>query len=291
MLKPIGLKKRMLNQIKFIECNDLEIIVSIEGQVVEKHPFYYPAIVLMYARKGKLILEIDKQTETLETGNFLLINRYVHGFMRKSWTVEEGEANMYAFIFHQSFLEKVKKQFPQYSKSSTNEIKSTYLLPPNPILSGLFESIASYIREEQALDTHLVALKTMEAMMGILNFHPECHPLFFQAINNEKVDLQQLIENNYMYNIPLSKLAELSGRSLSTFSRDFKVLYDESPHRWIRKRRLLKAQEWLLNTNKKPVEFYMELGFESLAHFSRAFKKEFGVTLTEFRKGNHSELK
>lgn len=281
----------MLNQIKFIECNDLEIIVSIEGQAVDKHPFYYPAIVLIYARKGKLILEVDKRTETVETGNSILINKYVHGFMRKSWTVEEGQANMYAFIFHQSFVEKVKKRFHQHAGSTTNGIEATYVLPPNPILTGLFESIASYIRNEQALDPHLVELKTMEAMMGILNFHPECHPLFFQEANQEKVDLQQLIENNYMYNLPLNKLAELSGRSLSTFSRDFKAIYKESPHRWIRKRRLLKAQELLLNTNRKPVEFYMELGFESLAHFSRAFKKEFGITLTEFRKSNHSELK
>lgn len=281
----------MLNQIKFIECNDLEIIVSIEGQAVDKHPFYYPAIVLIYARKGKLILEVDKRTETVETGNSILINKYVHGFMRKSWTVEEGQANMYAFIFHQSFVEKVKKRFHQHAGSMTNGTENTYVLPPNPILTGLFESIASYIRNEQALDPHLVELKTMEAMMGILNFHPECHPLFFQEANQEKVDLQQLIENNYMYNLPLNKLAELSGRSLSTFSRDFKAIYKESPHRWIRKRRLLKAQELLLNTNRKPVEFYMELGFESLAHFSRAFKKEFGITLTEFRKSNHSELK
>lgn len=281
----------MLNQIKFIECNDLEIIVSIEGQVVDKHPFYYPAIVLLYARKGKLILDIDKRTETVETGNFLLINRYVHGFMRKSWTLEEGEANMYAFVFHQRFVEKVKKQFTRHSKSATNDTKAIYILPPNPILSGLFDSITSYIHQEQVLDTHLVELKTMEAMMGILNFHPECHPLFFQENNEKKVDLQQLIEHNYMYNLPLSKLAELSGRSLSTFSRDFRAIYNESPHRWIRKRRLLKAQELLLNTNRKPVEFYLELGFESLAHFSRAFKKEFGMTLTEFRKSNHSALK
>lgn len=281
----------MINQIKYINCNDLEIVASVEGQVVEKHPFYYPAIVLLYVKKGAIHLELDKRNEMVERGNFLLINKYTNGFMHKSWTVEEREAKVYALIFHQKFIEKVKQQFIQNSVSANEEIRSTYILPPNHILRGLFDSILRYIDQEQELDTNLVELKTLEAMMGILNFHPECYPLFQQEYDQEKIDLRQLVENNYMYNVPLSKLAELSRRSLSTFSRDFKAIYGESPHRWIRKRRLLKAKDLLLNTNRKPVEFYMEIGFESLAHFSRAFKKEFGITLTDFRKNNRSKIK
>ncbi|MEM7104690.1 MAG: AraC family transcriptional regulator [Bacteroidota bacterium] len=283
--------RKSANQIKFINCGDLEIMVSIEGQAVEKHPYYYPAIVLLYAKKGTIVLEADKTIKKVPAGNFLLINRFSTGFMHKTWTAEEGEANVFAFVFHQEFVKKVRQQFSTNDTDRNIEVQSTYILPPNPILSGLFDSIFNYIQQEQTLDTSLVELKTMEAMMGVLNYHPECHNIFLTERPDEKLDLQQLVESNYMYNVPLSKLAQLSGRSLSTFSRDFKAIFNDSPHRWIRKRRLIKAKEMLLNTNRKPVEFYMELGFESLAHFSRVFKKEFGVTLTEFRKNNYSKLK
>ena len=37
-----------------------------------------------------------------------------------------------------------------------------------------------------------------------------------------KVDLINFMERNYMFNMPLEKLGYLSGRSLSTFNRDFK---------------------------------------------------------------------
>lgn len=279
----------MQNQIKFINCNDLEIVISIEGQIIEKHPFYYPAIVLVYVKKGVLFVELDNQTKTVERGNFLLINKHTHGFMHKAWTEEEGEAKVYVFIFQQKFIEQVKQQFHN-NASSDERVQPIYILPPNHILSGLFDSILIYIQQEEELDTNLVTLKTLEAMMGILNYHPECHHVFLQEQQDEKINLQTLIENNYTFNVPLAKLAELSGRSLSTFSRDFKAIYHESPHRWIRKRRLLKAKELLLNTNRKPVEFYLELGFESIAHFSRVFKKEFGMTMTEFRKKNHSQI-
>jgi AraC-like DNA-binding protein len=34
------------------------------------------------------------------------------------------------------------------------------------------------------------------------------------------------------------------------------------------------------NQSLKPTDFYLELGFESLSHFSVAFKKEFGIVPT-----------
>lgn len=280
----------MVNQIKYIDCEDLKVMASIEGQTQNKHPFYQPAIVLFYIKKGTMIVETDGQTERVTKGNFLLLNRYSHGFMEKSWTPEEGNAHVFAFAFHQRFIEKVKNQFPE-KLSNYQAVKSTYVLPPNHVLKGLFDSLFGYIQQKGPLDTSLIELKTLEGMMGVLNFHPECHPVFNQELSSEKVNLPQLIENNYMYNISLKDLADLSGRSLSTFSRDFKAIYKESPHRWIRKRRLIRAKELLLNTNRKPIEFYLDLGFESLAHFSRAFKKEFGMTLTDYRKNNQSRIK
>jgi AraC-like DNA-binding protein len=36
----------------------------------------------------------------------------------------------------------------------------------------------------------------------------------------------------------------------------------------------------LTEKKKKPVEVYLEVGFEDLSHFSYAFKKQFGYTPT-----------
>jgi AraC-like DNA-binding protein len=49
----------------------------------------------------------------------------------------------------------------------------------------------------------------------------------------------------------------------------------------------LASQEKVVNSpliaiikKKKPVEVYLETGFENLSHFSYAFKKQFGMTPT-----------
>ncbi|WP_165759116.1 helix-turn-helix domain-containing protein [Niastella yeongjuensis] len=85
------------------------------------------------------------------------------------------------------------------------------------------------------------------------------------------------MERNFRFNIPISKFAELSGRSLSTFQRDFKKEFGMTANTWLRKRRLQAASQ-LLKENKKPSDIYLSLGFEDLSHFSRSYKQEFNVS-------------
>jgi AraC-like DNA-binding protein len=68
----------------------------------------------------------------------------------------------------------------------------------------------------------------------------------------------------------------LTGRSLTTFKRDFDTIYGVTPLRWLIKKRLELAHYMLLENRQKPVEVYREVGFEDLSHFSYAFKKQFG---------------
>ncbi|MFK7934411.1 MAG: helix-turn-helix transcriptional regulator [Saprospiraceae bacterium] len=278
----------MDKQIKYVHCDDLEVMVSFEGQITERHPFYFGSILLLYMQKGTLHVELEDRKMEIGRGNFALLNRFTSGIMYKTWTAAEGEAQMYAFALRDNFIEQVKQQDRLRSSLTAVKMEPIYILPTNPILQGLFASIINYLNAEQVIDKQLLEIKTLEALLGILKFHPECQSIFQQDFSDQRVDLRQFMEVNYMHNIPLSMFAKQSGRSLSTFCREFKSIYQETPHRWLQKRRLREARTILSHSNLKPSEFYLRLGFESLAHFSRAFKNEFGVTLTSFRKSNSS---
>ena len=97
----------------------------------------------------------------------------------------------------------------------------------------------------------------------------------------EKIDLEAYMNRNYKFNVSLERFAYLTGRSLSSFKRDFKQIFRESPSRWLTKRRLQEAHFLILKKARKPVDFYLDLGFEDLSHFSFAFKKEFGYSPSE----------
>ena len=86
-----------------------------------------------------------------------------------------------------------------------------------------------------------------------------------------------------MFNMPLDKFGYLTGRSLTTFKRDFKKAFNTTPQTWLTQKRLELAHYQLMQKKRKPVEVYLETGFENLSHFSFAFKKHFGYAPTEVR--------
>jgi AraC-like DNA-binding protein len=81
--------------------------------------------------------------------------------------------------------------------------------------------------------------------------------------------------------MPLEKFGYLTGRSLTTFKRDFKKVFATTPQRWLTKKRLDLAHYQFVEKKGKPIEVCYEVGFENLSHFSFAFKKQFGYTPTE----------
>jgi len=84
-----------------------------------------------------------------------------------------------------------------------------------------------------------------------------------------------------IYNLPVEKFAQLTGRSLAGFKRDFQKIFDMSPRHWLQQKRLSEAMHLIEKKRKKPSAIYLDLGFESLAHFSASFKKKYGKAPTE----------
>jgi len=96
-----------------------------------------------------------------------------------------------------------------------------------------------------------------------------------------KIDLVSYMEKNFMFNLPLEKFGYLTGRSLTTFKRDFSKAFNTTPQRWLTQKRLELAHYHFVEKKKKPIDVCYEVGFENLSHFSFAFKKQYGYSPTE----------
>ncbi|RZK75421.1 MAG: AraC family transcriptional regulator, partial [Pedobacter sp.] len=91
-----------------------------------------------------------------------------------------------------------------------------------------------------------------------------------------KIDLERFMISNFKFNVPVDKFAQLTGRSLAGFKRDFQKTFGTSPRHWLQEKRLMEAKHLLESKHQKASAIYLELGFESLSHFSHSFKKRFG---------------
>lgn len=124
---------------------------------------------------------------------------------------------------------------------------------------------------------HLAEIKTYEAI-ELLFRHGKLANLLLDFTTPNKIDLEAFMNQNYIYNIPMSKFALLTGRSLATFKRDFKKVFHSSPNKWIIQKWLERAHFLIAKQKKTPATVYNDVGFENFSHFSTAFKKRFGYS-------------
>ncbi len=150
-------------------------------------------------------------------------------------------------------------------------------LPPDPFLEGFFHSLLPYFDQPGRLNNQLSELKTKEAIELLLQHNPQLRDFLFDFSEPHKINLEAFMNQNYMYNVPVSKFAQLTGRSLAGFKRDFEKIFHAPPRQWLLQKRLSEAYYLIREKGRKPSDVYLDVGFENLSHFSFAFKKTYGV--------------
>jgi len=155
------------------------------------------------------------------------------------------------------------------------------VIPGNDFLQGYFHSIVPYARRSGAAMTdEMGILKVKEGVRLLLLALPELRNFLFDFSDPYKIDLEKFMLTNYQFNVPVEKFAQLTGRSLAAFKRDFQKTFGSAPRQWLLEKRLEAAKYLIQDKHQKPSAIYLDLGFESLSHFSRSFKKRFGMPPT-----------
>jgi DNA-binding response OmpR family regulator len=85
----------------------------------------------------------------------------------------------------------------------------------------------------------------------------------------------------------VEKLAEQVNMSVSQLSRKLNALVDQPPGQLIRSLRLQRAADLLKQNAGTVAEICYKVGFNDQAYFSRAFKKQFGSSPTDYKKDTH----
>jgi AraC-like DNA-binding protein len=268
---------------RFLEFDGNRFAAFIESRTENEHTEYMPFNVLYYVQQGQFNVRQKNKLYQIPKGDFCIVRKLTRLSYFKTWDDDEECAIINAMALNDDLIKEVIKELGY--KAPEKEIHEPVInLGNNAILLGLYSSLSLYLGENQAPDKHLIYLKTKEAILGIVQSDPNHLALFYEFSKSVKADLKEFMGHHMTSTLPLDMLADLSGRSLSTFNRDFRKIFNTSPHRWLLKNRLTKAREILLTTDKTSSDVYLDLGFKDLAHFSRSFKKEFGVPPSELVK-------
>lgn len=178
--------------------------------------------------------------------------------------------------------ERLKEFYTKHKfKLTKPHTHKTRKFAPHPLLDSFFASLLPYFELEDELQSTVAALKMEEGITILRSIDKNIDNLLADFSEPGKINLADFMEKHYMFNMSMTKFGYLTGRSLSTFIRDFKKAFHNTPQRWLTEKRLELAHYQLTEKNRKPVDVYLEAGFENLSHFSYAFKKRFGYAPSE----------
>lgn len=255
--------------------------------------FYTNTPCFIYIESGKeVITNYNHHTVTLTSGTSIFLPQ---GLNLHSDFVKETKSlkAMLVFFDNELITEYLKKLNRTTLSATTGKIKkntSEYnvcVLEKSPIFKQFFDSINYKIKEEVYLNNKLQELLHLIA-------HTDKTGAFHALLSSmkqlpPKKNLLHLLDTVETFHLSVNDLAHLSGRSLSSFNRDFKALYNMTAKKWLQSQRMIKAKELLESEVYSVTDVAMMIGYSNVSHFIKSFKDKYGMTPKDIKNTSMSE--
>ena len=236
--------------------------------------------ILVYMYSGELEIREHERGTELHKGECAFIRKdFSVQLTKQAYKGEQFKAIFLMFTdkFLRSFYSRLEKR--HLPKDARRSKVSLYRLPSNrPDIVSLFESMTPYFNSGIRPTDELLKLKMTEGLYILLNTDKNLYASLFDFADPWKIDIMNFMEQHYTNDLSLEEMANYTGRSLSTFKRDFKKISDLSPQKWVIRRRLEAAHALILSGTKKVTDICYYVGFKNLSHFSKAYKGLYGCS-------------
>lgn len=202
---------------------------------------------------------------------------------------DQGQFESWLFFFPddlvQEFLDGLSpkgRDLPHLSQQASlpviayDQSLQVYVQSLLPLLQSVGNQQPSFIR-----------LKLME-LLHLLASGPKGEAFLESLIQlrPRKRNIRSLMESHFDKALRVEDYALLSGRSLSTFIREFKAAFETTPKQWLMARRMEKAAALLREGREDVTSIALAVGYENLSHFIKAFRDQFGDSPKQYMKAH-----
>jgi AraC-like DNA-binding protein len=270
---------------KQFNCKDLMFVYYDCPQFRQRDDvFTHYSCFTFYITGGK---RVHRQSKTWVFGKGSLIFIKKGGFIQELY-LDEGTTAI-AFYIADRYLKQLTQNFRQFYIGKPINNQSTESIIPvevNEMATGFIQTMISFFAQDTP-PTEVVLEERFQEFFYTLLINPANQALvaYLNSLTERpRTSLYEVMEANYIYNLSLEEYARIANRSLATFKREFKKLFDTTPAQWLIQKRLDYALLLLNTTEKSIADIVFESGFENGSHFSRVFKTKFGASPWHYRK-------
>lgn len=242
---------------------------------------------IYYLISGERDYFIENRTYHVKPGNLVLIDKgIIHRTIGESSTGYERAL----FYYDTAFETQMKYMFPNINLFSIFN-KDLHVFALSKKDQAFLEKQIVKIADE-CLNQNENYLQYLEVLyIELLLYINRCiYDSLTQVpqVSNPKfakiTDIIQFINSNYMKKLNLPLITEKFFISTSCFTKTFKEATGFTFVEYLNNLRIKHAQYMLRSTDLSVSEIAEEVGFESVTHFGRVFKKFSGMSPLNFRK-------
>ncbi len=224
----------------------------------------------------------DGEQLVLKAKEMLFIPK--NSFMLSDFQSEHKPLIAFIIFFDQSLIKEFLKKTNGVIKESPSKA-SSFKMPASPHITSYIETLKiTYEKVSPTKELFQTKLLELLFLLDTLD-NKEKLRLFLTAENedNTKRNIKYIMKEHGGTNLSIKDLAVISGRSQSSFIRDFKRQYGCTPNQWLKEQRLEKAHTMIKETSLSITEIGLEIGYENTSHFIKAFKEKYGHTPKQIR--------
>jgi AraC-like DNA-binding protein len=107
-----------------------------------------------------------------------------------------------------------------------------------------------------------------------------------EDLNRRLLRARDAMDRAYAEPLDVRAVASVAHISPAHFSRSFRAVFGETPHRYLQRRRVERAMFLLRETDRSVTDICFDVAFTSLGTFSRTFREIVGETPSGYRRGH-----
>ena len=163
--------------------------------------------------------------------------------------------------------------------------KQSKIVAASDVIAKFIESLGFYFENPELVTEDILELKIKELVLLLIKTKnvDSILELITDLYAPRTVQLKKVIDTHLYSNLSVDELAKLSNLSLSSFKREFKKTYNDSPQSYINHKKLEKAQALLQSTDLSISDIAYDIGFNDPQYFTRLFTKNIGESPSDFR--------
>lgn len=251
---------------------------------VEDYQFWTESNLITFVINGKKDWISSGEVYPIKAGDCLFIKKGVYT-TRQYFDLDYC---VILFFMKDSFIRNFMLKNSDLNQAINIQGRSSKQIFPIEVtetFGSLVFSIFNYFKSGEEIPRNLVEIKFRELLYNIV-LNPKNKELinYFVSLKNQsRSSIEEIMLKNFQYDLSMEDYARLSGRSISSFKRDFKNDFGTTPGKWLLNQRLNRAKSLLIGTDLNINEVCFESGFKNSSHFNRSFKDKFGLTPGEFK--------